>query len=89
MAQLKVAGAGTGKSKLALQRCRAKLPICKMPSREEVKKSSNIFAMASTVVAVLSTLGMIGLFVSYDDSSVQEVLLKGIKVKKSKRRILS
>ena len=47
-----------------------------------VKKSTNIFAMASTVVAVLSTLGMIGLFVSYDDSSVQEAATLGKKVKK-------
>lgn len=47
-----------------------------------VKKSTNIFAMAATVVAVLSTLGMVGLFVSYDDSSVQQAATLEKKVKK-------
>ena len=84
LAQLKaVAGAGTGKSNQALQQMQGKVANMQNAFKGgAVKKSSNIFAMASTVVAVLSTLGMIGLFVSYDDSSVQEAASLGIKVKK-------
>ena len=84
LAQLKsVAGAGTGKSNQALQQMQGKVANMQNAFKGgAVKKSSNIFAMASTVVAVLSTLGMIGLFVSYDDSSVQEAATLGKKVKK-------
>ena len=84
LAQLKsVAGAGTGKSNQALQQMQGKVANMQNAFKGgAVKKSTNIFAMASTVVAVLSTLGMIGLFVSYDDSSVQEAATLGKKVKK-------
>ena len=84
LAQLKsVAGGGTGKSNQALQQMQGKVANMQNAFKGgAVKKSTNIFAMASTVVAVLSTLGMIGLFVSYDDSSVQEAATLGKKVKK-------
>lgn len=84
LAQLKtVAGTGPGKSSQALQQMQGKVANMQNAFKgSAVKKSSNIFAMASTVVAVLSTLGMIGLFVSYDDSAVQEAATLGKKVKK-------
>ena len=84
LAQLKsVAGAGTGKSNQALQQMQGKVANMQNAFKGgAVKKSTNIFAMASTVVAVLSTLGMVGLFVSYDDSSVQEAATLGKQVKK-------
>jgi hypothetical protein len=84
LAQLKsVAGAGSGKNSQALQQMQGKVSNMQNAFKGgAVKKSTNIFAMASTVVAVLSTLGMIGLFVSYDDSSIQEAATLGKKVKK-------
>ena len=84
LAQLKTAaGAGTGKSNQALQQMQGKVANMQNAFKGgAVKKSTSIFAMASTVVAVLSTLGMIGLFVSYDDSAVQEASSLGKKVKK-------
>ena len=84
LAQLKsVAGAGTGKSNQALQQMQGKVANMQNAFKGgAVKKSTNIFAMASTVVAILSTLGMVGLFVSYDDSSVQKAANLGKQVKK-------
>ena len=84
LAQFKtVAGTGTGKSNQALQQMQGKVANMQNAFKGgAVKKSTSIFAMASTVVAVLSTLGMIGLFVSYDDSSIQEAATLGKKVKK-------
>ena len=84
LAQLKsAAGAGAGKGNQALQQMQGKVANMQNAFKGgAVKKSTNIFAMASTVVAVLSTLGMIGLFVSYDDSAVQEAATLGKKVKK-------
>jgi len=84
LAQLKTAaGTGGGKGNQALQQMQGKVANMQNAFKGgAVKKSTNIFAMASTVVAVLSTLGMIGLFVSYDDSAVQEAATLGKKVKK-------
>lgn len=81
--QLKSAsGPGAGKGNQALQQMQGKVANMQNAFKGgAVKKSNNIFAMASAVVAVLSTLGMIGLFVSYDDSSVQEAAVLGKKVK--------
>ena len=79
LAQLKsAAGAGAGKGNQALRKCRGRSPICKTPSKVR-SKTTNIFAMASTVVAVLSTLGMVGL--SSAEICLQEATL-GKKVKK-------
>ena len=47
-----------------------------------VKKSSNILTIAASVVAVISTLGMIGLLVSMDDSSAREAVTLAKKVDK-------
>lgn len=47
-----------------------------------VKKSSNLFTIAATVVAVISTLGMVGLLVSMDDSSAREAVTLAKKVEK-------
>jgi len=84
LVQLKTAaGTGGGKGNQALQQMQGKVANMQNAFKGgAVKKSTNIFAMASTVVAVLSTLGMIGLFVSYDDSAVQEAATLGKKVKK-------
>lgn len=84
LAQFKTAtGLGTGGSNQALQQMQGKVANMQNAFKGgAVKKSTSIFAMASTVVAVLSTLGMIGLFVSYDDSSIQEAATLGKKVKK-------
>jgi len=84
LVQLKsVSGAGAGKSSQALQQMQGKVANMQNAFKGgAVRKSTNIFAIASTVVAVLSTLGMVGLFVSYDDSAVQEAATLGKKVKK-------
>ena len=47
-----------------------------------VKKSSNILTIAASVVAVLSTLGMVGLLVSMDDSAAREAVTLSKKVEK-------
>lgn len=47
-----------------------------------VKKSSNLFAIAASVVAVLSTLGMVGLLVSMDDSAAREAVTLAKQVEK-------
>jgi len=84
LAQLKsAAGADSGKGNQALQQMQGKVANMQNAFKGgAVKKSTSIFAMVSSVVAVLSTLGMIGLFVSYDDSAVQEAATLGKKVKK-------
>ena len=84
LAQLKsAAGTAPGKGNQALQQMQGKVANMQNAFKGgAVKKSTNIFAIASTVVAVLSTLGMVGLFVSYDDSAVQEAATLGKKVKK-------
>ena len=82
LTQLKSVGSG-GKSNQALQQMQGKVANMQNAFKGgAVKKSSSIFAIASSVVAVLSTLGMVGLFVSYDDSAVQEAASLGKKVKK-------
>ena len=84
LAQLKsAASTGTGKGNQAFQQMQGKVANMQNAFKGgAVQKSTNIFAMASTVVAVLSSLGMIGLFVSYDDSAVQEAATLEKKVKK-------
>lgn len=47
-----------------------------------VKKSSSLFTMAATVVAIISTLGMVGLLVSMDDSAAREAVTLAKKVEK-------
>ena len=39
-----------------------------------VKKSSNLLTIAASVIAVISTLGMVGLLVSMDDTSAREAV---------------
>ena len=53
-----------------------------MPSREAVKKSSNLLTIAASVIAVISTLGMVGLLVSMDDTSAREAVTLAKKVEK-------
>ena len=47
-----------------------------------VKKSGNFFAIAASVVAFISTAGMVALFVASDDSSVREAATLSKKVDK-------
>ena len=84
LSQLKtVSGGATGKSNEALQQMQGKVANMQNAFKGgAVKKSTSILTMASLVVAVLSTLGMVGLFVSYDDSAVQDAAMLGKKVKK-------
>ena len=47
-----------------------------------VKKGGNLFAMAASVVAFISTAGMIALFLADDDAALQEAASVISKVKK-------
>ena len=47
-----------------------------------VKKSSNLLTIAASVIAVISTLGMVGLLVSMDDTSAREAVTLAKKVEK-------
>ncbi len=47
-----------------------------------VKKSSNLLTIAASVIAVISSLGMVGLLVSMDDTSAREAVTLAKKVEK-------
>ena len=78
--QASSAGSGNGQALLQMQGKVANMQNAFKGSA--VKKSSSLFTIAATVVAVLSTLGMVGLLVSMDDSSVREAITLSKKVKK-------
>ena len=83
LAQLQQASSADAGKDQALKQMQGKVANMQNAFRgSAVKKSSNILTIAASVVAVLSTLGMVGLLVSMDDSAAREAVTLSKKVEK-------
>ena len=83
LAQLQQATAEGAGNQQALRQMQGKVANMQNAFKgSAVKKSSNLLTIAASVVAVLSTLGMVGLLVSMDDSAARQVVTLGKQVEK-------
>ena len=83
LAQLQKTSAADSQKKQALTQMQGKVANMQNAFKgSSVQKSTNFFTIAASVVAVISTLGMIGLFVASDDSSINEAKTLAKKVDK-------
>ena len=73
LVQLQQASSAGSSKDLALKQMQGKVANMQNAFKgSAVQKSGNWFSIAASVVAVLSTLGMVGLYVSIDDSAERE-----------------
>ncbi len=83
LAQLQQASSAGSSKDQALKQMQGKVANMQNAFKgSAVQKTSNWFSIAASVVAVLSTLGMIGLFVSIDDSAERKVSTLSKEVEK-------
>ena len=83
LAQLQQVSSAGSKKDQALRQMQGKVANMQNAFKgSSVKKSGNFFAIAASVVAFISTAGMVALFVASDDSSVREAATLTKKVEK-------
>ena len=83
LAQLqKASSADAGKDQASSTNAGQGCQYAKCLQGKQLKKSSNLLTIAASVIAVISTLGMVGLLVSMDDTSAREAVTLAKKVEK-------